>query len=39
VAAEAVREIVDDFASFGIRAFTTTRAAGTYGMNGPEAVS
>lgn len=33
------REVVDDFASFGIRAFTTTRAAGTYGMNGPEPVS
>jgi YfiH family protein len=37
--AEAGREVVDDFASFGIRAFTTTRAAGTYGMNGPEPVS
>jgi polyphenol oxidase len=37
--AEGDREVVDDFASFGIRAFTTTRAAGTYGMNGPEAVS
>jgi YfiH family protein len=33
------REVVDDFASFGIRAFTTTRAAGTYGMNGREPVS
>jgi hypothetical protein len=39
VAAEDVREVVDDFASFGIRAFTTTRAAGTFGMNGEEAVS
>jgi polyphenol oxidase len=39
VAADAAREVVDDFASFGIRAFTTTRAAGTYGMNGPEPVS
>jgi YfiH family protein len=39
VAAEAPREIVDDFALFGIRAFTTTRGAGTYGMNGPEPVS
>ena len=39
MAADGVREVVDDFASFGIRAFTTTRAAGTYGMNGPEAVS
>jgi YfiH family protein len=37
--ADVVREVVDDFASFGIRAFTTTRAAGTYGMNGPEPVS
>lgn len=37
--AEAAREVVDDFASFGIRAFTTTRAAGTYGMDGPEPVS
>ena len=39
MAAEDVREVVDDFASFGIRAFTTTRAAGTFGMNGAEAVS
>jgi YfiH family protein len=39
VTAETAREVVDDFASFGIRAFTTTRAAGTYGMNGPEPVS
>jgi hypothetical protein len=38
VAAEVVREVVDDFIPFGIRAFTTTRAAGTYGMNGPEPV-
>ncbi len=37
--ADVVREVVDDFASFGIRAFTTTRAAGTYGMNGSEPVS
>ena len=37
--ADDVREVVDDFAPFGIRAFTTTRAAGTYGMNGPEPVS
>ena len=37
--ANEVREVVDDFAPFGIRAFTTTRAAGTYGMNGPEPVS
>lgn len=39
MAAETAREVVDDFASFGIRAFTTTRAAGTYGTNGPEPVS
>jgi polyphenol oxidase len=39
VAAEVPREVVDDFASFGIHAFTTTRAAGTYGMNGPEPVT
>lgn len=39
MAADVVREVVDDFAPFGIRAFTTTRAAGTYGTNGPEAVS
>jgi YfiH family protein len=37
--ADVTREVVDDFASFGIHAFTTTRAAGTYGMNGPEPVS
>ena len=39
MAADGTREVVDDFASFGIRAFTTTRSAGTYGMNGPEPVS
>ncbi|HEY7408115.1 MAG TPA: polyphenol oxidase family protein [Gemmatimonadaceae bacterium] len=39
MAAEREREVVDDFAAFGIRAFTTTRAAGTFGMNGPEPVS
>ena len=39
VTAEGGREVIDDFASFGIRAFTTTRAAGTYGMNWPEPVS
>ena len=39
MAADDVREVVDDFAPFGIRAFTTTRAAETYGMNGPEPVS
>jgi polyphenol oxidase len=39
VAIDVAREVVDDFAAFGIRAFTTTRAAGTYGTNGPEPVS
>lgn len=39
VAPEVLREVVDDFASFGIHAFTTTRGAGTYGMNGPETVT
>ena len=39
VAPEVQREVVDDFAPFGIHAFTTTRGAGTYGMNGPEPVS
>ena len=39
MAVEGTREVVDDFASFGIRAFTTTRSAGTFGMNGPEPVS
>ena len=39
MAADGLREVVDDFASFGIRAFTTTRLAGTYGVNGPEPVS
>lgn len=39
MAAEGEREVVDEFAPFGIRAFTTTRAAGTYGMNGPGPVS
>jgi YfiH family protein len=34
-----LREVVDDFASFGIRAFTTTRGEGTYGMNGPDPVA
>jgi hypothetical protein len=39
VTAEAAREVIDDFASFGIRAFTTTRAAGTYGTDAREPVS
>jgi YfiH family protein len=39
VAPNDLREVVDDFAEFGIRAFTTTRRAGTYGMNGPESVA
>ena len=38
VPTDVAREVVDDFAAFGIRAFTTTRAAGTYGTNGPEPV-
>jgi polyphenol oxidase len=33
------REVIDDFAAFGIRAFTTTRAAGTYGVHGDDPVS
>jgi YfiH family protein len=36
---DGAREVVEDFAAFGIRAFTTTRAAGTYGTNGPEPIS
>jgi polyphenol oxidase len=32
-------EIVPGFAELGIRAFTTTRAAGTFGVNGNEPVS
>jgi YfiH family protein len=39
VPTDVAREVVDDFAAFGIRAFTTTRSAGTYGTNGPEPVS
>jgi polyphenol oxidase len=39
VAADVLREVVDDFASFGIRAFTTTRATGTYGTHGDEPVA
>jgi polyphenol oxidase len=31
-------EIVPGFADLGIRAFTTTRASGTFGVNGPEPV-
>lgn len=33
------RECVEDFSAFGIRAFTTTRAAGTFGTAGSEPVS
>ena len=29
-------EVVDDFAQFGIRAFTTTRASGTFGLTSDE---
>jgi len=32
------REDIPDFQSFGIRAFTTTRDAGTFGLAGPDAV-
>lgn len=32
------REEVPDFQSFGIRAFTTTRNAGTFGLAGPDSV-
>jgi hypothetical protein len=31
-------EVVSEFASFGIRAFTTTRAVGTFGLHGDEPV-
>jgi hypothetical protein len=30
------REVVDDFADLGITAFTTTRAAGSFGLHGDE---
>jgi YfiH family protein len=39
VSALLAREWVGDFSAFGIRAFTTTRAAGTFGTAGPEPVS
>jgi YfiH family protein len=32
------REAIDDFERFGVRAFTTTRAAGSYGLLGEEPV-
>ena len=32
------REEISDFQSFGIRAFTTTRSAGTFGLAGPDPV-
>jgi polyphenol oxidase len=32
------REDIPDFQSFGIRAFTTTRHAGTFGLGGPDPV-
>lgn len=32
-------EVAADFAEFGIRAFTTTRAVGTFGVNGTEPVN
>jgi polyphenol oxidase len=31
-------EVVDEFAAFGVRAFTTGRAAGSFGTDGPEPV-
>lgn len=31
-------EVVDDFAAFGVTAFTTGRAAGTFGTHGPDPV-
>jgi YfiH family protein len=39
VSAPLPRECVADFSAFGIRAFITTRAAGTFGTAGPEPVS
>lgn len=33
------REVVDDFATFGVRAFTTTRQAGTFGVHGDDRVA
>ena len=38
VPAETDREEISDFQSFGIRAFTTTRNAGTFGLAGPDPV-
>jgi hypothetical protein len=32
-------DVVTEFAEFGIRAFTTTRASGTFGVNGTEPVN
>lgn len=32
------REEIADFQSFGVRAFTTTRLAGTFGLSGPDPV-
>jgi hypothetical protein len=32
-------EVVSEFAEFGIRAFTTSRASGTFGVNGSEPVN
>ena len=36
--AETARETIPDFESWGIRAFTTTREAGTFGLSGSEPV-
>ncbi len=33
------QQAVEDFADYGVRAFTTTRAAGTFGMSGDDPVS
>ena len=38
-AAPALYEPIDDFAAFGVRAFTTTRAAGSFSMHGDDPVS
>lgn len=36
--AAALYESIDDFAAFGVRAFTTTRAAGSFSMHGDDPV-
>ena len=37
--AEVPKEVITDFEGWGIRAFTTTREAGTFGLSGSEPVS